>query len=112
MFAFTGTPTDGSNPGDPANHYFISAQLTGTYAEGSGCATTAPPVPPAPVAGECEQVLTGRGLIPVGPGDVTVRDKWGVGGETNVDSWGGGTGTRYVRLGGPEEPGLLEEPPG
>ncbi len=48
---------------------------------------TVPPLPEPPVEGICEQVLTGRTIIPFGARDVTVRDKHGDGGETNADGW-------------------------
>ena len=96
IYAFGGTATDGAAL-DPASHYLIGAKLTASYAEGSGCPVTAPPVPTAPTEGPCEQVLTGRTLMPVGAPDITERPKWGDGGEVNADGWGSGD-TRTFRL--------------
>jgi len=56
-----------------------------------------PPPPVIPPEGICEQIVTGRTIIPAGAGDVQVRDKYGDGGEINADSWTTGT-ARGIRL--------------
>lgn len=80
-------PTVG--PMNPDNHFLIEASLSATYAEGAGCAVTAPALPTLPAAGACEVVLGGRATFPLESGDITGRDKFGTGGR--------GVGDRHAR---------------
>ncbi len=102
IYGFSATATSFADPttraDDPANHYIIQAELTGRYAEGAGCEPTVPPLPTPPTEQRCQQVLAGRSLFPVPAGDLTARDKYGDGGETNADGWVTSTTTRGIRL--------------
>ncbi|XVX20844.1 hypothetical protein ACQP1U_02905 [Actinomycetota bacterium] len=96
IYSFGGTATDGQGQ-NPESHYLVSASLTATYAEGSGCAGTVPAVPAPPITTGCQVAVAGRTIIPLGAGDVTDRIKTGEGAEVNADSWSA-SGTRYLRL--------------
>ena len=95
-------------PADRAHDTFTAkAQVSGTYVEGAGCAPTLPSVPVTPTEGPCQQVLTGRTVMPIPAPDITVGDKAGGGGETNADGWGSGD-TRTFRLYGATDRDLTD----
>lgn len=102
VFQLTGTVPTGTDLTSPL---VASAQLTGSYIEGSapGCQVGLPPIPEAPVEDQCEQVLIGRTVRPVDAPDVTVRDKSGDGGETNADSFGPGARPTFRLYGATEK---------
>lgn len=84
IFAVTGHVA----PDHVSDTFEAKATLTGTYVQGGGCAAQTPPVIAPPAEGPCQQVLTGRTVMPVTAPDITVRDKHGDGGEVNADGWG------------------------
>ncbi|MFV0462104.1 MAG: hypothetical protein ACK5MP_02740 [Nostocoides sp.] len=106
ILSFGGTALDGAAL-TPTNHYLIEAELTATYAEGDGCAPTEPTLPAQPAVGSCQQLWTGRTLMPVPATDITAREKWGADGEVNADGWGSGS-TRTFRLYGASDVALTD----
>lgn len=109
IYSFTGTSSVPNPAGADANgryaHFIVDANLSAKYAEGAGCAVTAPATPTLPTAEVCQTVLGGRTLFPLGAPDITSRVKTGADGETNADGWGAGD-NRYVRLYGATDKAL------
>ncbi|MEA4813138.1 MAG: hypothetical protein VB108_11310, partial [Anaerolineaceae bacterium] len=87
------------NPVDGVDYFSIESTLTGTYIQSEANAACQITVPEAPsvVVEPCKLNLAGQTVFPIEAGDISARDKFGVGGEINADGWGAYP-NRFFRL--------------